>query len=160
MLAAVQMACVETPTGTLVVRNRQRAKRLPAGWLRRIILAAMAELGVQGPHELCFHLVSAREMAALNWQYLRHEGPTDVITFDGSEGPGSLAGEIFICVAVAVAQAKEFGTTWRHEVARYAAHGLLHLLGYDDQMPAARRRMKAVENRVMRRLALKEPTVA
>jgi len=30
---------------------------------------------------------------------------------------------------------------------------VLHLLGYDDLNPRARRRMKAAENRLMRRLA-------
>lgn len=66
-------------------------------------------------------------------------------------------GEIYLCVAVAVRQAKTFRTTWPSEVARYVVHGLLHLLGYDDLEPAQRRRMKRVENRMMRRLAERFP---
>jgi probable rRNA maturation factor len=51
---------------------------------------------------------------------------------------------------VAVAQSREFGTDWRAELVRYVIHGLLHLLGHDDREPAARRRMKRVESRLLR----------
>lgn len=62
----------------------------------------------------------------------------------------TLVGEIYLCVAVAVRQAGTFRTSWQSEVARYVVHGLLHLLGYDDLEPVQRRRMKRVENRMMR----------
>ena len=110
--------------------------------------------------ELGFHFVSAAEMARVNWQFLQHEGSTDVITFDysvSSVGSGvrteCLSGEAFICVADAVKQAGEFKTTWQSEVVRYAVHALLHLRGYDDLQPAKRRVMKREENRLMRQLA-------
>jgi rRNA maturation RNase YbeY len=137
----------------LAIQNRQRLKRVPAAWLRRIISAALAQVAPGRGFELCFHLVSAREMARVNWQYLQHAGPTDVITFDLATEATILAGEVYICVAVAVEQARQFGTNWRQEVARYAVHGLLHLLGHDDTEAAARRRMKRVENRVTRQLS-------
>lgn len=95
----------------------------------------------------------------MNWQFLQHEGSTDVITFDysqplaGSGERAGLSGEAFICVADAVKQAGEFKTTWQSEVVRYAVHALLHLRGYDDLQPAKRRVMKREENRLMRQLA-------
>jgi probable rRNA maturation factor len=109
--------------------------------------------------ELGIHLVGAKEMARVNWQFLQHAGSTDVITFDHSEKRHAecgmrkeLHGELFICVDDAVAQAKEFGTIWQAEVVRYVVHGVLHLLGYDDLKPALRRVMKREENRLVRRL--------
>jgi ssRNA-specific RNase YbeY (16S rRNA maturation enzyme) len=36
---------------------------------------------------------------------------------------------------------------------RYLLHGLLHLHGFDDLTPAARRRMKREENRLLREAA-------
>ncbi len=99
-------------------------------------------------------------MARVNWQFLRHEGSTDVITFDhgeqsavSSQRSAKLHGEAFICVADAVKQAREFKTTWQSEVVRYAVHALLHLLGHDDLRPAKRRLMKREENRLMRELS-------
>jgi probable rRNA maturation factor len=53
----------------------------------------------------------------------------------------------------ALAQARQFQTSWQSEVVRYVAHGILHLQGYDDLKPALRRKMKRAENRLMRRLS-------
>ena len=46
----------------------------------------------------------------------------------------------------------EFGTSWQQELIRYLVHGILHLLGFDDQQPAQRRTMKREENRLVRHL--------
>lgn len=145
---------------TLQLRNRQRDRRLNLFFLRRILRDVLTvQLCAPAP-ELCFHFVSAAEMARVNWQFLQHAGSTDVITFDYTEpaaGEGEqaagLSGEAFICVADAVNQAREFKTTWQSEVVRYAVHALLHLRGYDDLQPAKRRVMKREENRLMRELA-------
>ena len=63
--------------------------------------------------QLGVHLVTADRMAEVNWDYLKHEGPTDVITFDHSEmeicdEETDLYGELFICPEIARTQAKEF----------------------------------------------------
>lgn len=98
-------------------------------------------------------------MAEVNEHYLQHEGPTDVITFDHAEfleedaEPDSLTGEIYICLDVAQKQAREFHTTWQSELARYVVHGILHLCGYCDLEPKNRRKMKKVENRIVKDLS-------
>ncbi len=137
---------------TLAFKNRQCVRRVDTPLLRRISRWLLAEsLGVP-EYELCVHLVRAAEMARVNETFLQHEGSTDVITFDHSESarPHALHGELFICLDDAVKQAKEFKTSWQHELTRYVIHGLLHLRGHDDQKPAARRAMKKEENRLLR----------
>jgi probable rRNA maturation factor len=141
----------------LTFTNQQRTKRLNTRALNIITEAALAELGVTGCN-LTFYLVGAKRMADINEGHMQHEGPTDVITFDYAEDGTRktqhvLHGEIFICVDVAVTQAREFSTTWQSEVVRYIVHALLHLCGYDDVQPAARRAMKRRENQLVRRLA-------
>lgn len=144
----------------LSVRNTHPRWRVDARLLRRITLAGLAELPEHravAEAGLAIVLVGARRMAALNERHLSHSGATDVITFDYA-GPGavnnrSLRGDIVVCLDVAREQAREFGTTWQAEVVRYVVHGLLHLRGYDDLEPAARRTMKREENRLVRRLA-------
>jgi probable rRNA maturation factor len=103
--------------------------------------------------ELGINLVAAREMTLINETFLRHEGSTDVITFDYSNAECgvrsaelNLHGEIFVCVDEAVLQAIKFKTTWQSEIVRYLVHGVLHLLGHDDRHTAARRKMKREEN--------------
>ena len=103
--------------------------------------------------ELGVHLVSAREMARVNWQFLRHEGSTDVITFDHGSTATHLHGELFISIEDAEVQAEAFGTDWNTELARYLIHGLLHLYRHDDLTPEPRRVMKRLEGRLLRREA-------
>jgi probable rRNA maturation factor len=68
-------------------------------------------------------------------------------------GPLLLHGEVFVCIDEAVSQARRFHATWQSELVRYVAHGLLHLLGYDDVNARARRKMKAAEDTLVRDLA-------
>jgi probable rRNA maturation factor len=164
---------------TLSVRNRQRVRRVNTLLVRRITLHLLDEQLRIEDFELAIHLVAAPEMARVNQTYLQHEGSTDVITFDHSQlvaadvrrlsnpsafsakrsGPphvscyARLNGELFICLADAVKQARAFRTTWQGELARYVIHGLLHLCGYDDLKPAARRKMKSEEERLVRLIA-------
>jgi len=147
----------------LHLHNRQRARRLNLRLVRRIVRALVVEHLQIPAVELGITFVSARRMARVNRQFLQHEGSTDVITFDyrqvwpaGSRlarPPAHLHGELLICMDVAVAQAHTFRTSWPVEVVRYLVHGILHLCGYDDRTPSARRLMKREENRLLRRLA-------
>ena len=144
----------------LVLRNRQRVRRVNLRFLREISKAALTEFLHAENYELGVHLIAAPEMARINQQFLQHSGSTDVITFDHSK-PGTrnselgtcLHGEIFICLDDALTQARQFHTTWQSEIVRYLVHGLWHLVGHDDTMPAARRKMKREENRLLRQLA-------
>ncbi len=153
-------------SGTLSLRNRQRVRRVDTALLRRIAVYLLEEQFQVPEFELALHLVSAAEMSRVNWTFLQHEGSTDVITFDHASKPatltkpsGNLHGEIFICIDDAVNQARQFRTTWQSELTRYVIHGLLHLLGHDDHKPAARRRMKLEENRMVRIAAGQFPLV-
>jgi len=137
------------PAPTIVITNRQHDRRVDTGRVRAVAEAVLAEAGLDA--EIGIHLVSAKRSAAVNGQFLQHEGPTDIITFDHGSTPERLFGELFICVAEAVRQAEEFGTTWEQELLRYVIHGLLHLRGYDDLEPAKRRVMKREENRLVRK---------
>lgn len=144
------------------VRNLRRQWPVDSRLLGTIADAAIRSLGVSRldssairKPEVAVFLVGAQRMAGLNEGFLRHVGPTDVITFDyreGTHGP-SLHGDIFVCLDEAQRQAGLFRTTWQAEVVRYLVHGLLHLCGHDDLEAGARRRMKRVEHRIVRRLA-------
>jgi probable rRNA maturation factor len=158
----------------LVIANRQWTKKINPRSLRRIVGGLMAELKITEA-ELGINLVGAKEMAWVNEQFLQHEGPTDVITFDYGPVVGQasslsclpqkkkpdrleacptiLHGELFVCVDEAVLQARHFQTSWQSEIVRYIVHGVLHLRGHDDLKPDLRRKMKRAENRLVRALA-------
>ncbi|MBI3879764.1 MAG: rRNA maturation RNase YbeY [Verrucomicrobia bacterium] len=145
----------------LLIRNRQRVRAVNVPLLRRLTRAVLAAQPALKEYELGIHLVGAKEMAEVNWNFLRHAGSTDIITFDHADSKletrnqqlGSLHGELFICLDEAVKQARRFRTTWPRELARYVIHGILHLRGHDDRTAAKRRAMKREENRLLREMS-------
>jgi len=138
-------------SGDLAIFNRQRTRVIDLRLLRRITAFVTDKVQITD-YELTVHIVSAPEMEGANRKHLGHSGSTDVITLDYSEPFCPLAGEIIVCVDEAVEQAARFRTFWQSELARYIVHGILHLRGYDDQRPAARKEMKGRENALMREL--------
>jgi probable rRNA maturation factor len=135
--------------------NRQKTRGIALPFLRKISQCLLGQLLDLKSYELAIHLIGPSEMTKLNETFLRHEGSTDVITFDNTE-PGQkhdLAGEIFISVDDAISYARQFRTSWQSEVTRYVVHGVLHLRGYDDLEPALRTIMKREENRLVKVLA-------
>jgi probable rRNA maturation factor len=107
--------------------------------------------------ELSFIIVDDAAMADLHQQYSGVSGTTDVLTFDLSEPPSSLAsslqpleGEIYLCLDEARRRAAERAHDVNRELLLYALHGVLHLLGYDDHTPSDHRRMHAEEDRLLR----------
>jgi probable rRNA maturation factor len=152
-------------SSTLLIQNRQRATPINTRFLRTIIAALLEETLKLETFDLAINLVRAPEMACLNETFLEHEGSTDVITFDYAESPTCntqaaaryLHGEIFISIDDAASQARQFRTTWQSELARYIIHGVLHLQGFDDLNPAARRKMKREENRLLKEINRRFP---
>jgi probable rRNA maturation factor len=138
------------------ISSRQRARKINAPLLKQITETLLAESEIKEA-ELGVNLVAVREMILINETFLKHEGSTDVITFDYAvpEKRKCLHGELFICVDDAITQAKSFKTSWQSEIVRYIVHGVLHLLGHDDLRADLRRKMKREENRLLRSLAKK-----
>ena len=91
-------------------------------------------------------------------KWLDLPGTTDVMSFPMDElkpndpEPGIL-GDIVISPLVARAQAVKAGHSYEHEVKILAAHGLLHLLGYDHQEPEAERTMFALQEDLVKRVS-------
>jgi len=88
----------------------------------------------------------------LNRRYHGQDRATDVLAFPLDGGPAGPAGlgEVVCSVETAAREARRRGLPLAHELARYAVHGTLHLLGYDDRAPEARRRMRRRERVALR----------
>ena len=82
---------------------------------------------------LSITFVTDRRIAALNWQHLRHRGPTDVISFGfaAAHDGAPLEGDIYIAPGVARVNALAAGTGAREELLRLVVHGVLHVVGHD-----------------------------
>ncbi len=139
----------------LVVRNWQRGRRIDLPLLRLIVRELLERELPLDQFDLGVFLVGRKAITEANEAYLQHRGVTDVLAFDYGETRDRrrLNGEILICIEEAIVQARRYRTLWQNEVVRYIVHGVLHLYGYDDRTTAKRRRMKKVEDHLVRRLA-------
>ena len=82
--------------------------------------------------------VSDEKMHELNKQYRKKDKTTDVLSFSGE---GDFLGEIIINPKQIKRQAKENKNTFQAELIFILVHGLLHLVGYDDETEKARLKM-------------------
>lgn len=100
--------------------------------------------------EVSVGLVDDAAIAPINWRYLNHQGPTDVITFPLSPPDSDeLAGEIVISAETAAREAAARGLDPADELRLYLVHGLLHLCGLDDRDENDRRRMHARQDELL-----------
>ena len=58
----------------------------------------------------------------------------------------TMEGEVYVCTEVAKQQAREYQVSYRNELLRLIIHGVLHLVGYDDQDDENRMKMRETEN--------------
>lgn len=104
-------------------------------------LLAVAARDEQISGEIGIWLCTDAEIADLHVQFMSIPGPTDVISFPSDDEPGGYLGDIAVSVDTAAAQALDAGHSLQREVAYLCLHGFLHLAGYDDLEPEARREM-------------------
>ncbi|MEQ9261977.1 MAG: rRNA maturation RNase YbeY [Owenweeksia sp.] len=96
--------------------------------------------------KLSYNFVSNEEILSINWQYLKHDYYTDIITFGYVEGE-EVEGEIYIGKDQVRTQAEDYQTTFVNELLRIMAHGLLHLIGFNDETREEKIRMKEEEEK-------------
>ncbi len=80
---------------------------------------------------LSITLLSPARMATLHRKHLGHAGATDVIAFGFRDPAGAVIGDVYLCPAVAAANARRFGVGVREELLRLVVHGTLHVLGHE-----------------------------
>ncbi|MEK7868147.1 MAG: rRNA maturation RNase YbeY, partial [Candidatus Omnitrophota bacterium] len=84
---------------------------------------------------------------------------TDVLAFpmrDSRRLSGSILGDVVISVETAKREAKKRKKDFQEEFDLYFVHGILHLLGYDDEKPRARKKMKEKEREIIKLLKGRE----
>lgn len=127
--------------------------------LNRLTLQTLGHEEVQGQFTLGLLITDDENIKTLNLRYRGQDTVTDVLAFgmEDDQGsfvpPGSLPvhlGDIVVSYPRALAQAEEYGHSVEEELDRLVVHGLLHLLGYDDQSEAERQRMWDTQEAILR----------
>lgn len=107
---------------------------LDAGALRKACAKVLKSEGVRDDVILSLTAVSEEDMAGLNGRFLKRVGPTDVIAFPMEEeiDKGYLLGDVVVCPEVIMKRQEEYGVEKERLIEYVAVHGVLHLLGYED----------------------------
>jgi probable rRNA maturation factor len=101
-------------------------------------------------------LTTDPEIRQLNRDYRRIDRATDVLSFHQQDlkdetdlaGQGAYLGDIVISLETALRRSGK--GRLQGELARLAIHGLCHLFGHDHHRPVPARRMRALEQRLLR----------
>jgi probable rRNA maturation factor len=126
--------------------------------VRRAIRAAVRPYGLPRDTQVGLAFVDDATMRELNRRHRRRDTTTDVLSFGqqlprGAKGAAAAArlvrepdgslelGDIVISADQASRQARRGGRRLEGEVAFLAAHGALHLLGFEDETPSGYREM-------------------
>ncbi|MGI9198815.1 MAG: rRNA maturation RNase YbeY [Candidatus Nanopelagicaceae bacterium] len=139
------------------IENRS-GQLAPESDVLKLLQFSIKELGLHPECELTLAFINDSEMEELHVKWMDLPGTTDVMSFPMDElrpndpEPGIL-GDIVISPLVARSQAEKAGHSYEHEVKILAAHGLLHLLGYDHQELEEERVMFALQEELVRRSA-------
>ncbi|WP_425235137.1 rRNA maturation RNase YbeY [Ulvibacterium sp.] len=115
-----------------------------AEWVVQIGKSERREIG-----ELSFVFCDDTYLLELNRKFLNHDTFTDVITFDYSNDDVVL-GEVFISIDRLKENSYKYHVTFLDELRRVMAHGVLHLLGYNDKSDEDSKQMKAKEEEKMK----------
>lgn len=94
-------------------------------------------------YEVSIAFVGDRAMRELNKTYRHLDEPTDVLSFLGKKGE-KFFGEVIIDYAQVKRQAKKFKINTKQELIFILTHGLLHLLGYNDDTAKEQKEMEQI----------------
>ena len=129
-----------------------KQKRLVSKWLKEIANSNGKTAGA-----LNYIFCSDPYLLEINKMYLGHDYLTDIITFDsapdyaGIYPANALSGDIYISIDTVRYNAEAYGEGFERELHRVIAHGLLHLIGFDDTSAKLQKEMRTQENAALER---------
>ena len=139
---------------TIEITNKS-GELVPTESVRDLLQNAIIELKLNPDCELNLVFVDIEEMTELHIKWMDEGGPTDVLSFPmdlpGPENDAVTLGDIVIAPVVAAQQAATAGHSIDHEIFILAAHGLLHILGYDHATPAEEKAMFTLQETLVKK---------
>ncbi|MCS6824093.1 MAG: rRNA maturation RNase YbeY [Cytophagaceae bacterium] len=127
---------------SFALRNKNKHRE----WLKKI---AQKEKHVPGALNYIF--CSDEYLYKINFEYLKHDTYTDVITFDLRENNESniLEADIYISIERVKENARQLKLPLYSELRRVMIHALLHLVGYTDKSEKEKIIMRSKETEAL-----------
>jgi probable rRNA maturation factor len=120
--------------GRIVTRVSSTVRRpgISAAKVKRLVEATLRGERI-GDAMISVTFLGRTAISSMNEKYLRHSGPTDVISFGMRREAGGVPaiGDIYICPEVARKNARANDVSPAEELARLVIHGTLHVAGHE-----------------------------
>lgn len=121
----------------IITRELEKTKE----WINDFVISYGKEVG-----ELYYSFCSDEYLYQMNIELLNHDFYTDIITFPLNECKTILSAEFHISVDRIKENAVTFDRSFEDELHRVMAHGVLHLIGFDDLTEEDEKEMRKQED--------------
>ena len=123
-----------------------KQKRKIKKWLTDLINSPHKRVG-----EISIVFSNNDYVLEVNKQFLSHDFYTDIITFNYNEDD-FISGDLIISIDMVRENAEKYEETFEHELHRVVVHGILHLLGLNDETKKEEAAMRIAENDALKML--------
>ena len=90
--------------------------------------------------------IHEEELKEMKHKFFKQDFYTDVIAFNLNNKEEDLDGEIYLSFNIIKDNAKSYNTDLENEMKRVVAHGMLHLMGYEDHTKSKEEEMTKLED--------------
>ena len=123
----------------------QLNQRLAKEWIEEFVASYGRKIG-----ELYYLFCSDEYLLDFNQKRMNHDFYTDIVTFPLNDCSEYLSGEFYISIDRIRDNAQQLGKPFDEEFHRVLAHGVLHLIGFDDKTASAAAEMREQEEKCLK----------
>ena len=119
--------------------------------IKKVLKNVLKKENVQNA-EISVALVDNERISQINKRYLKRKDPTDVLAFlleEDIDGTGTMLADIIASCEMAKQTALRLRISPQAEIMNYIVHGLLHILGYDDDTIKKRNKMNKLQRAIL-----------
>ncbi len=139
------------------IANLQKHYEINKSKIRKVVKVVLNKEVKSAKLSIAF--VDNEEIKRLNERFLGSNEVTDVIAFPLNNKEDILSGEIVVSVETAVEVADRKKSNVEGEIILYLVHGILHLLGYNDNNKKNAKIMHEKESEILAFLGYNVPEV-
>lgn len=120
------------------VVNVTQSRGLSRALLEELFAFILKEEGKEVKGQLVVAFLDEDHMRDVKRRFFNVDEVGDVVSFLYGDDPDGVWGEVLVCVPVALETSRTQGVPLTEELMFLVVHGILHLLGYDDDTPERR----------------------
>ena len=145
-----------------VLIDKEFKSQVKSTWLKSIIRQIQTAENVDVNSEMGLVITGDEKIQEFNLKYLEENRPTDVLSFPMNEQVSTAPifinvpdgklhlGDIMISYPTTVKQAEEHNHPVNREITILLIHGILHLRGYDHDIPKRKQVMQNRESAILK----------